>query len=135
MPLHLTASEFADLKAGTPSKKAHKFGAVPVVVDGVRHDSTKESRRWAELCMMQRAGLISKLARQVVYELAPSVKFTGSPRAKPALRMVVDFQYVENGVLVAEDTKGGGTKGTETQVFRIKRHLLLHVHGIQLKIT
>lgn len=109
----------------------HKYGAKPVVKDGVRFDSTGEFRRWAELQLFERAGEISGLRRQVVFELAPSVKFTGAKRAQPALRMVIDFAYLRDGVEILEDHK---SPATITPVFVAKRHLLLHVHGRQLEV-
>lgn len=106
-------------------RKPHKYGAKKTVVDGVKFDSKAESRRWQELVLLQRAGEISNLQRQVVYELAPKIKYDGAARATPALRMVVDFRYHRDGVQVVEDCKGMVTEGA-----RIKRHLMKSVHGI-----
>jgi hypothetical protein len=132
MPLRLTEGQLRELQGGKPVK-AHKYGAVRMELDGVQHDSSKEGRRWATLQLMQRAGLITELERQVTYVLAPSVKFEGAARAQPALRIVVDFRYRERGELVLEECKGGDA--TITPAFVIKRHLLLHVHGLQLRIV
>ena len=52
--------------------------------DGITHDSKAEAARWDELCMLERGGAVSELRRQVAYELAPSVRLAGQPRAKPA---------------------------------------------------
>ena len=95
-----------------------------------KFDSAKEYRRFKELQILQRAGVISGLTCQATYVLAESVKFSGEPRAKPALRYVADFQYVENGKLVVEDVKSKITK--ENPVFRIKKHLMMSVHGIEI---
>jgi Fe2+ transport system protein B len=111
-----------------------KYHNVPTVQpDGTRFDSRKEARRWAELQLLERAGLVRDLQRQVSYELAPSVKFAGAARAQPPLRLIVDFRYTEGGQTVLEDVKGG--EATETDVFRVKRHLLLHLFGLQVRIT
>ena len=96
-----------------------------------KFDSAKEYRRFKELQILQRAGAISGLTCQATYVLAESVKFSGEPRAKPALRYVADFQYVENGKLVVEDVKSKITK--ENPVYRIKKHLLMSVHGIEVR--
>lgn len=115
----------------TQVAKRHKYGAKKVSVDGVTFDSTRESRRWSELQALQVAGHISDLERQVVFELAPSVKFAGSKRAKPALRYVADFRYVDKaGALVTEDVKG-----VLTREFQIKRHLMLSVHGVDVRVV
>jgi hypothetical protein len=39
--------------------------------DGEVHDSLKEARRWSELLLLERAGVISNLRRQVKYVLIP----------------------------------------------------------------
>lgn len=95
-----------------------------------KFDSAKEYRRFKELQILQRAGVISGLTCQATYVLAESVKFSGEAIAKPALRYVADFQYVENGKLVVEDVKSKITK--ENPVFRIKKHLMMSVHGIEI---
>jgi len=95
-------------------------------VDGITFDSLREARRYAELCLMERAGQISDLQRQVVFELAPSVRIHG--RKRPSLRYVADFVYMERGEQVVEDVKGVITEG-----YRIKRHLLMAIHGIEIR--
>lgn len=98
-----------------------KYGAKKTVLDGIRFDSKAEARRWSELLLLQSAGKISDLVRQVPFELAPKIKYTGAARATPALRMVVDFVYIdETGETIYEDCKGVVTEGA-----RIKRHLMM----------
>ncbi len=41
-------------------------------LDGTIFDSHKEARRWDELTLLQKAGKISNLQRQVAYELIPA---------------------------------------------------------------
>jgi hypothetical protein len=111
--------------------KRNKYGAKPVVAGGIRFDSTGEYERWQELQLLQAAGKISELERQVVFQLAPSVKFEGAKRAQPALRMVIDFSYVENHRRILEDHK---SPATITPVFVAKRHMLLHSLGYQVRV-
>jgi hypothetical protein len=110
-------------------RQGRKFGNKKTVVDGHTFDSKREAARWCELRLLQRAGRISELQRQVVYELAPGVKFEGAKRAQPALRLVVDFQYREAGRLVLEDIKG-----VVTTAFTIKRHLLKARIGLDVRV-
>lgn len=113
------------------SARRNKYGAKPVVVDGVRFDSQREANRWVDLRRLEMAGQISRLERQVKFVLAPSVKFAGEKRAKTALRYFADFRYVDRlGVTIVEDAKG-----RETDVFRIKRHLMKSVHNIDLRLS
>lgn len=109
---------------------ARKYRNVPTQFQGQKYDSKAELRRHGELQLLERAGVISDLKRQVPYELAPSVKLYGATRAQPALRYVVDFQYVERGALVLEDTKG-----IETPMSKTKRHLMKHIHGLDVRLT
>lgn len=109
-----------------------KYRNIKTTVDGIQFDSKAEAARWFELKLMERAGMISDLKRQVPYELAPSVKFAGALRAQPALRLTVDFQYTEGGKLVLEDTK---SPATVTTSFTMRRHLLKHVYGLDVRLT
>lgn len=115
--------------------------------DGIKHDSQKEANRWAELKLLQRAGEISDLQRQVEFELIPNQyeviekvsNKTGKP-LKPKTKLIerkvcyiADFVYTDkNGNRVVEDTK---SEITQTPVFVVKRKLMLFVHGIKVKIV
>ena len=46
------------------------------------------------------------------------------------MKYIADFTYIENGVLVVEDVKG-----VQTPDFRMKRRLMITVHGIQIRLT
>ena len=89
--------------------------------------SRKEHRRANELRMMQRAGLISDLREQVTYLLLPSQRINGKVVERQCT-YVADFVYKDShGNTVVEDTKG-----VRTEVYRIKRKLMLFVHGIRI---
>jgi len=107
-----------------------KYGNKKVVIDGIKFDSAKEGRRWQDLKMLYKVGKIRELDRQRVFILAPSVVLHG--RRKPALRYCADFVYIDDatGKTVVEDVKG-----VQTDVFRVKMHLMKSVHGIDLLIT
>ena len=99
------------------------------MIDGEVFDSQKEARRYRELALLERAGQISDLKRQVRYELIPTQRIGGKVVEKPCV-YIADFVYTENGETVVEDTKGFRTKE-----YRIKKKLLLYVHGIQIRET
>ena len=92
--------------------------------DGIKHASRKEARRWTELKLMEKAGIIKDLQRQVVFELIP--KQDGE---RPCT-YIADFVYtdLEKNCKVVEDTKG-----YRTDVYRIKRKLMLYIHNIKIK--
>jgi hypothetical protein len=97
---------------------------------GLTFDSAAEARRYGELVILERVGKIEKLQRQVPIVLVPGAKLHGAARARPAIRLVVDFAYVESGAQVFEDTKG-----FETPASLIKRHLAKALHGIDVRLT
>lgn len=99
----------------------NKFGAIKQKFDGHNFDSTKEARRWGELKLLERAGEIRDLKRQVRIPLEGRdgpVKFIKSNRTAV---YVADFVYFDTrlGAEVIEDAKG-----YETDVFKLKRAIL-----------
>lgn len=97
--------------------------------DGTFH-STREANRWYELKILQRAGIISDLKRQVVFELIPAQYENGKKVEEPC-RYIADFTYTdETGDRVVEDTKG-----YVTDVYVIKRKLMLYKYGIRIRET
>ena len=103
----------------------NKYGARKVKApDGQVFDSVKEYHRWGVLRLLERAGRISDLKRQVSYELIPK------QQGERACSYVADFTYNEDGKLVVEDCKG-----YRTPEYRLKRKLMLWVHGIRIKET
>lgn len=110
-------------------QKRSKYNAKRVTVDGITFDSKKEAVRWQELRMMERAGAITDLQRQVAFELQPATVMDG--RKKPALRYVADAVYQQDGRQIVEDVKSPVTRKKET--YRIKRHLMLTVLGIEIR--
>ena len=87
--------------------RRHKYGAIPkTTADGVRHQSTAEARRWDALKLLERAGAISDLQRQVAFPLLVNGVQIG--------KYVADFVYYwPNSERVIEDVKG-----VETPLFR-----------------
>ena len=117
------------------------------VSNGHIADSRKEARRYEELLLLQRAGKISDLRTQVPYELIPAQYETyerygktgkrltdGKKLVERAVNYVADFVYLEDGKLVVEDVKGY-RDGAAYNIFKIKRKLMLHIHGIRIRET
>ena len=96
-------------------------------VDGILFDSQAEARRYAELKLMQRAGEIGHLERQVPFEIIPKMK-TKDGRTIRATKYVADFTYyTKGGQYVVEDVKG-----KKTAVYEIKKKLMLEKHCIEV---
>ena len=92
--------------------------------DGQVFDSVAEYHRWGCLRLLERSGAIKDLKRQVKFELIPKI---GNQRA---CTYIADFTYIENGELVVEDCKG-----VKTEAYKIKKKLMMWVHGIRIKET
>lgn len=121
----------------------NKFRNKKITVDGDTFDSRREYKRFKELQILERAGEISNLRRQVQFLLIPAQweeyerygkngrRLTNGRRcAERECSYVADFVYRDNatGRKVVEDTKGMRTKD-----YIIKRKLMLHKHGIKIK--
>ena len=127
----------------------NKYGAKKITdpETGYVFDSKKEYRRWQELRLMEKAGQIQNLQRQVKYILIPAQyeryerysKKTGK-RLQDGVRCVerevgyvADHVYQDgNGIIHVEDIKGYKGGGAYA-VFTLKRKLMLHVHGIKIQ--
>lgn len=96
------------------------------------YDSKKEYYRSNELKLLQKAGEISNLQEQVGYELIPSQWKVENGKKKcieRAVKYIADFQYTDRfGNIVVEDTKG-----FRTESYKIKKKLMLYIHGINIK--
>lgn len=117
-----------------------KYHSKKVTRNGITYDSIKEARRHQELLLLARAGAITDLQRQVEFELIPVQREPdrvgvrgGKIKGKTiehAVKYVADFTYYENGKMVVEDAKG-----YRTPEYKIKRKLMLYIHGIRIKET
>lgn len=103
----------------------NKYGAKKITdpTTGFVFDSTKEYHRWCELRLLERARKITGLQRQVKYELIPKQD------GERACTYLADFVYTDSdGKTVVEDAKG-----VRTDAYKIKRKLMLWVHGIKVQ--
>lgn len=123
----MTIEEFRKLTGGKSSggSPANKYHAEKVG----GHASRKEHRRAEQLKLMQMAGEISNLREQVSFELIPAQRDKAGNLLERSCRYIADFVYTDNvtGLTIVEDTKG-----FRTPDYRIKRKLMLHVHGIRI---
>ena len=79
--------------------------------------------------MLEDAGIIHDLKRQVKFELLPSPRdlITGKVIERP-VSYIADFVYFEGDRLIVEDIKGIRTKD-----YILKRKMLVYFHGIRIK--
>ena len=106
-----------------------KYGNKKVLIDGIKFDSMAEGRRYKELKLMQRAGIIKELELQPKFLLQESFKKNGKTYRK--VEYIADFQYKENGKVVIEDVKG-----KETDIFKLKHKLFEYKYrDLELKLV
>lgn len=118
-----------------------KYNSKKTIIDGITFDSRKEANRYCELKMLERCGAISNLELQKSYELIPAQYEyyerygKNGNRLKDGKRCLerscvykADFVYDDNGHTVVEDVKG-----FRTEEYKIKKKLMLYIHGIKIK--
>lgn len=101
-----------------------KYRNKRVTIDGLKFDSIAEGNRWCILRLMEKAGEVEDLRRQVRFAL----KVNGCHICD----YICDFDYVETktGHHITEDVKG-----VRTRDYIIKRNLMAAVYGIDILET
>lgn len=125
------------------SRARAKYGNKKAVIDGITFDSKKEAQRYTELKLLEKAGKITSLCRQIEFELIPAQRemtdqiYTKGPNKgrfklgkllERKCSYIADFVYWDGFEMVVEDTKGMRTKE-----YIIKRKLMLYEYGIRIK--
>lgn len=130
-----------------------KYHSKKITRDGETFDSIKEYKRYCELLLLERAGEITNLRRQVKFVLIPAQYEPDTIGSRGGIKKgklierecsyIADFVYEYHKLnrsdvprevysarvyTVVEDTKGFKTKD-----YIIKRKLMLQVHGIRIK--
>lgn len=117
----------------------NKYHNKKVLFKGEKFDSKRELNRYLELLAMQKNGLIDDLERQKKYVLIPTQRepdIIGARGGRKPGKLIekecayiADFVYREpNGLIVVEDAKGMRTEG-----YKIKKKLMLYIHGIRIR--
>ncbi len=98
-----------------------KYNAHRTVVNGISFASEKEGRRYCELDLAEKSGLISELVLQPRFKLVVNDQLICT--------YIADFQYKNaDGNIITEDVKG-----FLTPVYKIKKKLMQAIYGIQIK--
>lgn len=101
-----------------------KYRNTPTVIDGIRFDSKGEARRFQDLKLLERGGVLANVERQVSFRLEVNGVLIAFYRA--------DFVYTDKtlGRRIVEDFKG-----VRTDVYRLKKALMKACHGIDILET
>lgn len=99
----------------------NKYGAKPTVVDGIRFHSKRESERYLELKLLERAGKIKDLGRQP--------KFPIEVYGNKICIYIADFTYWDNEKKcgVVEDVKGA-----KTALYSLKKKLFEALYPFEI---
>ena len=108
-------------------KKRSKYGNKKITFNGMTFDSQKEFNRYGELMLLQRAGRINDLRRQVPYLLIPTQKDGRGRVIFRETKYIADFVYFDRdrNRWVVEDVKG-----LKTEAYRLKKKIMYWVHRI-----
>lgn len=116
----VSAEEFRQaLSKSAPKKRNGKFNAIKVNAPEGRFDSKMEYERFLVLRLLERAGEITDLQRQIRYDLQAGGIHIST--------YVADFVYKKSGETVVEDAKG-----FRTSEYLQKRRLMKEILGIQI---
>ena len=118
--LRLTAEQYQAMR----DKKLPRVRNVKrKMVNGIEFDSTREARRYQDLALMQTAGQIVNLRRQVPFEIRVNQVYICS--------WLADFTYTTaDGCKIVEDSKG-----FKTEIFKLKCRLVEAQYGIRILVT
>ena len=116
---------------------ALKYRNEPTIVDGFRFDSKREAKRWGELRLLEQAGEIQDLERQVRMPLIVNMELIG--------HYVADFRYrvweddlpdpfaSDPGTPRVLVVKVEDVKGVKTPVYQLKKKIIKAQYGIEIK--
>lgn len=108
-----------------------KYRNIRTTVDGIAFDSKREAARWTELRLLERAGQIRNLERQVSYALTVNGVKIGTYRCDFAYEdRKTDCDLMVWFVPVVEDVKG-----MLTPMYRLKKKLMKALHGVEILET
>lgn len=98
-----------------------KYHNTKTVLNGIKFDSKLEAERYAQLKILERAGVIRALELQPSFELLPSFRKNGKTWRKTVYK--ADFRYIlaDGDRIIIEDVKG--STAVITDVFRLKQKL------------
>lgn len=116
-----------------------KYRNKRVEYEGIVFDSLKEKRRYCQLQILEKNGIISDLRLQVPFELIPAIYEDEVVQLKTKTKIkkklvqrsttyVADFVYRQDGKMIVEDTKGFRTKEYE-----LKKKMMRAFLGIEIK--
>lgn len=120
----ISQEQYKQLLSKSIDYKQNKYKAQKKIIDGIKFDSIKESKRYIQLKQLEKLGIIKELELQKVFELQPKYINNKGQHIR-AITYKADFFYydVKKEQYVVEDTKG-----FKTDVYKIKKKLFEYVY-------
>ena len=109
-------------------KNRSKYGNVQLTFHGEKFDSIAEQQYYMLLRQMEKNGEITDLHRQTGFCLIPAQKDENGKVIERACYYYADFTYKQGEKLHVIDVKG-----VRTDVYKIKRKLMLERFGIRVE--
>jgi hypothetical protein len=107
-----------------------KYHNRKVLDDGIKFDSLMEHRRYLDLKLMIKAGIIRDLHVHPAFKLQDKYFSTSQRKNIPAIIYTADFSYLEDSRVVVEDVKG-----IKTVAFNLKRRMFEYKYpGINFRV-
>lgn len=126
--MSMSKEQYKAALKNSAKKKARKSkynNKITRVGDLIFH-SKKEADHFIYLKSLLDAGKISDLILQPTFDIAQSVYLDG--RKCSVRKYKADFSYIDSdGNLIVEDVKG-----FKTAMYKLKRHLVKEIHGIEV---
>jgi hypothetical protein len=106
---------------GLQEAKRNKYNAEKTIINDEVIDSKLEAGHYADLRLLERAGKITNLRRQVCFEF----------RVKDILmfRYFADFSFIDRGIKRYIDSKG-----LDTPISKLKRKIIEAEYGIKIEL-
>lgn len=120
----MTLDQYRDL-IGAPKKQGRNRGNIRTVIDGESFPSKKQANRYQELKLLQQAGRIRGLRREVLFPLIVNgwPVYEGGYRADAVYYETID----DREVFRVEDSKG-----FKTEKYENKKQLMKAIYGIEI---
>jgi len=115
-------------------KKRSKYGNIKIETEDGWFDSKRELARWRELQLLERAGEITGLQRQVKYPFNCNTVIINNKEIKLPYQVFrfykADFVYLKKFKEIVEDCKG-----MRTAAYKRQKLLMKLVYGIEILET
>ena len=122
-------------------RNRNKYNSQKITVDGEVFDSKKEYRRYLELQLLEKSGVIRDLHRQVTFDLIPEARepdrygprggFYRGKVIERGVSYIADFTYYTVLPSGEEEFVVEDCKGMRTDDYKIKRKLIRTQDGVQ----